>query len=333
MKMAVLLLHMVMTGVVYGKMCRILALEGGGSRGAYQAGVIQTMTEVLPRREVEWDVVSGVSTGALNTCGCLQFEKGREKEMSQFLVQTWKSINGTETAYKKWPYGYLESFLFRASLYDSSPLASFITSHYQHGLHRHFTIAATDFNTASLRVFTDEMTSAEVPEAVLSSAAPPFFFLPRHYENTIYVDGGCLVNLDVASPVRRCVDLGYEMEEIEVDIVLLTASRISKAPGKWTPLNVHHRTKEIRKLDEQTWFVYYAKLAFPQVHFRYTFIPSVEMAGGEIPLDFDRDNILSEIQLGQKDAFDVISKGKNGLTPMEKPGKEKKVRSFRGRQG
>lgn len=304
------------TASVVAEKCRILALEGGGSRGAYQAGVIQALASALPGGEVEWNVVSGISTGALNACGCAQFPLGKEKEMGAFLVETWRSINGSESTYTQWPHGYLEALLFRPSLYDSSPLHAFITSHWRYGIHRNFTIAATDFNNATLRVFTSALAAQEIPEAVMSSAAPPFFFPPRHYEDTIYVDGGCLVNLDIASPVNFCLATGFALSDIVVDMVFLTASRLSKPPGRWTPRSVHSRVKEIRQFDEQTWFAYYAQNAFPEVDFRYTLIPSREMPGGEIPLDFTKDNIEAEIALGEIDAKTVVSKGKNGLKPL-----------------
>ena len=311
--MVFLLLQTVSAGA---EKCRVLALEGGGSRGAYQAGVIQALASALPGGEVEWNVVSGISTGALNTCGCAQFPLGREKEMAAFLAATWRSINGSESTYTKWPYGYTEALLFRPSLYDSSPLHAFIASHWLYGIHRNFTIAATDFNNATLRVFTSEMEAKEVPEAVMSSAAPPFFFPPRHYEGTIYVDGGCLVNLDIASPINFCLKSGFSVADIVVDMVFLTASRLSKPPERWNPMNVHSRVKEIRQFDTQTWFAYYAQTAFPEVDFRYTLIPSREMQGGEIPLDFTKENIEAEMELGELDAKTVVSKGKNGLKPL-----------------
>jgi len=44
-----------------------LSLSGGGAKGAYEAGVIKTVTELLSAEESYYDVVSGVSVGAINT--------------------------------------------------------------------------------------------------------------------------------------------------------------------------------------------------------------------------------------------------------------------------
>lgn len=48
--------------------CQALVLSGGANKGAYEAGVIYGMAHILPEDQVRWDVLSGVSAGALN-CG------------------------------------------------------------------------------------------------------------------------------------------------------------------------------------------------------------------------------------------------------------------------
>lgn len=42
---------MLLNYVFTSKFCKILILEGGGDRGAYQAGVMQKMYEILPEEE------------------------------------------------------------------------------------------------------------------------------------------------------------------------------------------------------------------------------------------------------------------------------------------
>ncbi len=48
------------------KKCRVLSLSGGGAKGAYEAGVLKTVTEMLSSEEAFYDVVSGVSVGSIN---------------------------------------------------------------------------------------------------------------------------------------------------------------------------------------------------------------------------------------------------------------------------
>jgi len=42
------------------KICRALALGGGGDRGAYEAGVLKYLVDNLPAEEVQYDVVAGI---------------------------------------------------------------------------------------------------------------------------------------------------------------------------------------------------------------------------------------------------------------------------------
>jgi len=59
--------------------CRALALEGGGDRGAYHAGAMAKMYDLLPKEEFQYDVCSGVSAGSMNCASWGLFPKGMEQ--------------------------------------------------------------------------------------------------------------------------------------------------------------------------------------------------------------------------------------------------------------
>lgn len=63
-------------------------MSGGANKGAYEAGVLHGLAHNLPIEEVAWDVVTGVSAGAINSAGISLFPVGKEVEMSEFLVDT-----------------------------------------------------------------------------------------------------------------------------------------------------------------------------------------------------------------------------------------------------
>ena len=45
-----------------------LVLSGGGARGAYQAGVLKGIAEILPeKKKSPFQIISGVSAGAINS--------------------------------------------------------------------------------------------------------------------------------------------------------------------------------------------------------------------------------------------------------------------------
>ena len=60
--------------------CRALALRGGGTKGAYEVGALKAMLQYLDPMEYQYDVVVGVSVGAINAAFFSLFEKGEEAE-------------------------------------------------------------------------------------------------------------------------------------------------------------------------------------------------------------------------------------------------------------
>jgi predicted acylesterase/phospholipase RssA len=56
--------------------CRVLALRGGGVHGAYEVGVLKAFTEFLDPIDINYDYISGVSIGALNTAVFAMYPPG-----------------------------------------------------------------------------------------------------------------------------------------------------------------------------------------------------------------------------------------------------------------
>jgi len=57
-----------------------LALSGGGSKGAYEAGVIYGLVNNGNPEDFQWDAVTGVSVGSINAAGLALFPIGNERE-------------------------------------------------------------------------------------------------------------------------------------------------------------------------------------------------------------------------------------------------------------
>lgn len=70
-------------------MCRVLSLSGGGSKGAYEVGVMQTIVNSLEAPHNQYDVITGVSVGAINAAGFGLFAKGDEKYMTEYMLGLW----------------------------------------------------------------------------------------------------------------------------------------------------------------------------------------------------------------------------------------------------
>jgi len=67
-----------------------LVLTGGGSRAAYQAGVMQYIAELLP--DTQFQIFAGVSAGAINAVQ-LANHQGTLLETAEDMVRNWSGIN------------------------------------------------------------------------------------------------------------------------------------------------------------------------------------------------------------------------------------------------
>jgi NTE family protein len=60
--------------------CRALALRGGGSKGAYEVGALKGMLKMMNPGEYRYDVVVGVSVGAINAAMIALHAPGQERQ-------------------------------------------------------------------------------------------------------------------------------------------------------------------------------------------------------------------------------------------------------------
>lgn len=69
--------------------CRALALRGGGTKGAYEVGALKALTSLLDPEDYAYDVVVGVSVGAINAALLSLFEKGSEPDAVETIEDLW----------------------------------------------------------------------------------------------------------------------------------------------------------------------------------------------------------------------------------------------------
>ena len=75
------------------KTCKALVLSGGGSNGAWEAGVIWGLVHYGNPDDYKWDVVSGVSAGSINASAISVFAPGDEVAGSEYMVKTWGDLS------------------------------------------------------------------------------------------------------------------------------------------------------------------------------------------------------------------------------------------------
>ena len=69
--------------------CRVLSLSGGGAKGAYEIGAMHYILNNLEAPHNQYDVISGVSVGAINALGYSRFAKGEEKAADEEMMRLW----------------------------------------------------------------------------------------------------------------------------------------------------------------------------------------------------------------------------------------------------
>jgi predicted acylesterase/phospholipase RssA len=111
--------------------CRALALSGGGSHGSFEAGVMWGMYHAAKdKQNYEYDVVSGVSAGSINSLAVSFYAPGQEEEMLEFMSNAWQSLS-TDEVYKGWRLGIVEGILHESGIFDNSPLYDFLQNLYE----------------------------------------------------------------------------------------------------------------------------------------------------------------------------------------------------------
>jgi NTE family protein len=203
-----------------------LALQGGGSHGAFTWGVLDRLLEDT-RLEIE--AISGTSAGAMNAVVTADgMMKGNHDGARKALHHFWKAVSASalSSPYKRtlcdiisgnWNLDRSPGYLFfdllsrLASPYDLNPLninpiKDFLTS--QINFERvcccnkmKLFIAATSVQTGRVRIFDrSELT----PDVVMASACLPYIFQAVSIEGQDYWDGGYSGNPPLHPFANRC---------------------------------------------------------------------------------------------------------------------------------
>jgi len=314
--------------------CYILALEGGGDKGAYQAGAISGLIANLPTNMTQYDVVTGISVGALNAAGFSIFEVGKEKEASDFLLDKWRTLKGKKSIFKNWFLGPLYGLLFKTGLYDTSPLYDFLESliSYQE-VKRKIVVGSTNIENGTYHTWDEENFKGNFEsfiEAVMASSAFPVIFPMIKKDNINWVDGGVKASIDFASGINKCLDIGYSLENIFIDAVLCSsAARLPQIDVEQLhPVEVLIRVLEIYGYDYSMKEIDDISIDFPKTNFRYIVSPSKKLPSSLIPLTFSPKQIEEMIEIGVEDAKNAIIHGfeGNGKEIIENYRKERRNR-------
>lgn len=271
-----------------------LILSGGGTKGAYEAGVVAALVEGgLPIR-----LVAGSSAGALSAAMVVAGRADR-------LEATWRSITREQVYSLRTPTffaGLLPGWLTlralsnAASLLDPRPLRELITASVELERIRNsrigLLVTTTDIARREPRVFDNQTVTID---ALMAAAAVPGLFPAVAVDGALLVDGGLtgrapvLEALDAAPVGRALVVLSYAPEDRNGPAT--TIRRSMEEAFETAMLHQIRRDVELARLKHPTTDV---QLLTPSAPLRLR------------PLEFDSEGIARALDLGRADALTCL---------------------------
>lgn len=167
---------------------RALVLSGGGSRGAFEAGVVKALTD----EGVRWDLIAGISVGALNGGLLAQFPRDLQGQAADHLLRFWDGITGNSSVYKRWfPFGRLHA-LWTGGLYDTSPLKKLVRANVEPEMYKtsgvELIVGSVCLETGDYKAVTGD--EPNIADWILASSAFPAMFPPVEIDGKHWIDGG-----------------------------------------------------------------------------------------------------------------------------------------------
>lgn len=297
--------------------CRMIAFEGGGTKGAYQSGAFEAMVEKLPAEEVAYDVVCGASVGTLTGLFVAAHPKGTEKVVVQKLKNIWFTIK-QESIFADWPFPYIASgFFSKPSFYDSSPEIPYLQEKIKETggkIYRKFSIGVADAQDGSYLSIDETVGIDRLPFYVAASSAMPGVFKYLKEGNRILIDGGTINNLNLRGGINRCFET-VEEEDITIDVIMtnpLVAHTYDMSKSK--TYDVYQRANELSKSIMATYYLQNTIRIYPKINWRYLVIPKIDI--GEfmgVSLTFDQKRLLELWNMGRADAIEIMANSKGNL--------------------
>lgn len=184
---------------------RALVLSGGGSRGAWQVGVLSVLAKHLAGG---FDYISGTSVGAINAVGLAQHPPDEFPQAAERLKELWFDRVTGDSAIYRYRFPKYIAGLCRTSLGIAKPLEKLLREELDveavraSGIQLHF--PAVDLVTGTLTEY-DE-TYPDLVQAVMSSSGFPFVFPLVEVDGRLETDGGLF---DFA-PLQPAIDAGAD---------------------------------------------------------------------------------------------------------------------------
>ena len=191
--------------------CKVLSLSGGGAYGSFEMGIASTLME---KYGGNWDLLTGVSAGSINTAYLSTIPKGEEKLFIEEYKKLWLNTNNNDL------YSYV-FFTNGKSLYNTKPLKNSLTKIFKDRMPvRPIIVSATSLITGRSELFNElDIEKYGYIDIIMSSSAIPVLFPPYEFKNNLYVDGGLTSNILLYEGINYCLK-NYPEEPITVDVII-----------------------------------------------------------------------------------------------------------------
>lgn len=280
-------------------------MSGGANKGSFQLGVLQQKMGV---EGIDYDIVTGISVGALNAGGLGMTPVGDPKAAIDWLVDFWlRKVDVGSIWRRHFPLGVLHS-VWESSLYDSTPLWDLVREAFDaeriNASGRHLAVGAVSLTSGELKFVNNS--DPDFLEWMLASSAYPVAFRPVRAKGELWTDGG-VMNV---TPLGQAIRLGAD----EIDVIITSdpfkiEPREMKKPNT---LSVALRVLDLMasRIMQHDIKVTGLKNDLARFEDRYRHVkvrliyPSVKLS--DDPFDFSVESMKRMMEQGRKDHNNVV---------------------------
>ncbi|CAI2374362.1 unnamed protein product [Moneuplotes crassus] len=309
MKLVGIIVMILLVSAMAKNKCRILSLSSGTEKAAYQVGALKALIEHLDPKEVEYDVISGVSFGAFNAAMMAVHEKGDEKEALEELYGIWKNAKSIKT-YQNWWFGPAQGVVNQGGLYDSKPWKQFLEKTIDgRNAKRMMTLGAVNVESGKYTDLVNIITPDTLHSAISAATALNIFFPPANEFGADWFDGSGVWPVEVIGPIRRCEQLGFSRADIIVDVLMTNSYDLPvRNATNDSTIPSALRYFEIADFYSGVNGIARAISSFSEVTFRHCVNPGKNhLPTNWFPFDFNQKKIDVLLERGYEDALKTIN--------------------------
>ena len=217
-------------------MARALVLSGGGSKGAFEVGAVETL---VSEQGLDFQVIAGVSAGALNAIVLAQGTGlAGLREQVEELKRIWFGISSNRDIYRGRFLGKALAFVTKDSIHDPTPLQKLIERYGRldrlRASGREFRIGLSWLETVLYESIDQHHESLHA--CTLASSSIPLLFPPVRIGERSGVDGGVrnVTPLQDAFEALNALSPDSPSEPSEMVVVLASPVAMEADRTRWT---------------------------------------------------------------------------------------------------